>query len=331
MTTQRRLCVAADIKNWSTRKVPEQIQAQQSLATVIGAACHAAGLPEEIAQTQGDGVLLLAPSGIDETAVIPAFVHGLSVALEQENRMLAESARIRLRLSLTTGSITDGPTGFGGPAIVECFRLLDSAPVRAALVEYPNAQLALIVSDYLYRDVVQHDFGSLRSADFWPARSIVNDFAGDAWVAVSDRTDGPDRQAADAVSPPSGAPEKQATPEEFVQADALCAAGDNDGAAEVLNRFLREHPGRDVPGALLRLGRVHNRRGDIPKARYTWRYLLETHQSSEACLELGRLEHREGKFAQSRSYLMQGLRIARREKAGLEPLVDELLELPPTD
>ncbi|WUH98630.1 hypothetical protein OHR68_34780 [Spirillospora sp. NBC_00431] len=329
MATQRRLCIAADIKKWSTRKVPEQIQAQQSLATVTRAACRAAGLPESIAQTQGDGVLLLAPAGIDETAVIPAFVHALTVALEQENRMLAESARIRLRLSLTTGSISDGPTGFGGAAIVECFRLLDSAPVRTALDDHPNAHLALIVSDHLYRDVIQHDFGSLRSADFWPGRSVVKDFAADAWVAVSDRTGGPDRPPSEPEPPEvTGEP---SPPPAFTEADILCAAGDHDGAAEVLNRFLREQPGRDVPGALLRLGRVHNLRGDSRAARHTWRYLLETHERSDACLELGRLEHRDGDSALARTYLLQGLRIARREKEPLEPLVDALLELPPAD
>ena len=356
MATQRRLCIAADIEKWSTRKVPEQIQAQQSLASVTRAACAAAGLPQELAQTQGDGVLLLAPPAIDETAVIPAFVHGLTVALGQENRMLAASARIRLRLSMTTGSITDGPTGFGGPAIVECFRLLDSTPVRAALAEHPDARLALIVSDQLFRDVVQHDFGSLDSAGFWPARSVVKDFAGDAWVTVSGRTGGPGRGAAGragaagpARSAAPGGPDDRGAPdvrsaaaggdaedvpvapEEFARADALSAAGDHDAAAEILERFLREHPGRDIPGALIRLGRVHDRRGDVAKARHTWRYLLETRQSSEACLELGRIERREGDIPLARSYLMQGLRIARREKEPLEPLVDELLELPSAD
>ncbi|MGH3244545.1 MAG: tetratricopeptide repeat protein [Spirillospora sp.] len=331
MATQRRLCIAADIKKWSTRKVPEQIQAQQSLAAVTHAACRAAGLPEDIAQSQGDSVLLLAPPGIDETVMIPAFVHALTVALEQENRMLADSARIRLRLSMTTGSISDGPTGFGGAAIVECFRLLDSAPVRAALDEYPNARLALIVSDHLYRDVIEHDFGSLRSADFWPARSIVKEFAADAWVAVSNRDGGPDRPPPAASPAPPATSDEVSPPRSFTEVDALCAAGDHDGAVSVLTRFLGEHPGQDVPGALLRLGRVHDLRGDTTAARHTWRYLLESHELSDACLELGRLEHRDGNSALARTYLLQGLRIARREKEALEPLVDALLDLPPTD
>lgn len=320
MTTARRLCLAADIRRWSSRKVPEQIRAQQSLAEVVRAACRAARLPEEIAQVSGDGVLLLAPTGIDESVVIPAFVHGLTVALAQDNRMLADTARIRLRLALTAGSVSDGETGFSGQAIIECFRLLDSAPVRTALEDYPNADLAMIVSDHLYQDVIRHDFGSLRSEDFWPARSVVKDFFGDAWVCVSDRTAGPER--------PAGRPASRSGEGAFAKADALTDAGDHAAAAELLERQLREQPGLERAGALLRLGRAHHRLGDSRAARHTWKYLLDGHPSSEACLELGRLERREDDVRLARGYILQGLAIARREGDPLEALVDELLLLP---
>ncbi|MEO5876501.1 MAG: hypothetical protein ABIS86_17980, partial [Streptosporangiaceae bacterium] len=90
MTRSRRsLCGAADIKGWSSRLVPEQIRSQQALVDVMLAACREAGLPEEIVQSSGDGVLIMPPSDIDESTVIPDLVQGLQKALHRENRLLA--------------------------------------------------------------------------------------------------------------------------------------------------------------------------------------------------------------------------------------------------
>jgi tetratricopeptide (TPR) repeat protein len=208
--SRRSLCAAADIKGWSGRPVPEQIRAQRSLVDVVHAACRYARVPEEIVQSSGDGVLLLPPSDIDEIAVIPDLISGLSAALVTENRLLADSARIRLRFSLTSGLITPGAAGFSGAAMVECFRLLDSPPVKAALDDFPAAQLAVIISDQLYREVIAGGPHGMRPAEFWSVRSELPDkgFAAQAWLYVSDRTGGPEPQtgAARAADPtdPSG-------------------------------------------------------------------------------------------------------------------------------
>jgi tetratricopeptide (TPR) repeat protein len=206
--SRRSLCAALDIKGWSGRLVPEQIRAQQALVTVAMAACREAGLPEQIVQSSGDGVLILPPSDIDETAAIPALVSELEVALRQENRLLAEDARIRLRLALTSGLVTPGPAGFNGAAVIDCFRLLDSPPVKDALEDYPAAQLAVIVSDHLFQDVIRNGFRSLRAEDFWRVRSSLpgKGFAMDAWLYVSDRSGGPAR----APSGTAGAPDSAA-------------------------------------------------------------------------------------------------------------------------
>ncbi|WP_067792199.1 tetratricopeptide repeat protein [Actinomadura formosensis] len=191
--SRRSLCAALDIKGWSGRLVPEQIRAQQALVSVAMTACREAGLPERIVQSSGDGVLILPPSDIDETTVIPALVAELEVALWQENRLLAQAARIRLRLALTSGLVIPGPAGFNGAAVIDCFRLLDSRPVKAALEDFPQAQLAVIVSDHLFQDVIRNGFRSLRAEDFWRVRSSLpaKGFSMDAWLYVSDRAGGP--------------------------------------------------------------------------------------------------------------------------------------------
>jgi hypothetical protein len=187
-SARRALCVAVDIKNWSGRPVPEQIRAQQALVTTVREACAAAGLPRDFTQATGDGVLITAPSGIDETQVIPGLIHNLQAALCHENRMLSGAARIRLRMALTEGIIVPGPAGPGGKAVIECFRLLDSPPVRHALDEYLHADLAIVVSDGLYHDVIEQGFRGLQPSRFQRADCSVpgKGFRAQAWIYVPD-------------------------------------------------------------------------------------------------------------------------------------------------
>jgi hypothetical protein len=164
------LCAAADIKGWSSRPVPEQISAQDDLVAVMRTALRFARLPEEIAQVGGDSTLVVPPSGVDESVVIPDLLYGLRVALRERNRPLLPSARLRLRFTLTRGLVVPGPAGFGGDAVITCFRLLDSPPVRAALDDHPESDLAVIVSSVLYDEVVRHGFRGLRPEEFREVR-----------------------------------------------------------------------------------------------------------------------------------------------------------------
>ncbi len=341
--------------------MPEQIRAQQSLITVVHAACREADLPEEIVQTSGDGVLIMPPSDIDETAVLPNLVRGLSTALRQENRLLAEPARIRLRLALTNGVVSTGPTGFSGPAVIECFRLLDSPPVKEALVDHPAAELAVIVSDHLYNDVVRHGFRDMRPEDFWNVRSSMpeRNFSANAWLWVSDRTGGAsrrlsgtaERKRVEAARPPEEVAQARALANEGkhrealrtletmtpsgdadrlalldVMADCLIALGAYQEAANVLDEMLRiQHD--PVPSTLLRLGRVHLRLGSVKIARHTFTYLVgSVPLAPEGYLELGRLERLAGNPEAARRHLAEAARLLKADGL-VGTLVEELLEL----
>ncbi|MGP4024031.1 tetratricopeptide repeat protein [Actinomadura sp. 3N407] len=278
--SRRSLCAGLDIKGWSRRLVPEQIRAQQALVSVALAACREAGLPERIVQSSGDGVLIMPPSDIDESAVIPALVAELEVALRQENRLLAEAARIRLRLALTSGLVTPGPAGFNGTAVIDCFRLLDSPPVKAALEDFPRAQLAVIVSDHLFQDVIRNGFRSLRAEDFWRVRSTVagKGFSMDAWLYVSDRTGGPVPTSSGSTGAPDGGPDT----ERGIGADT----GRRGGAdAEPPRRF-------PDAWALLEQGRAEEAMRLLdevpPDDREAWAALLDVR--AEALMRLGEYE-----------------------------------------
>ncbi|QKW38299.1 hypothetical protein HUT06_33395 [Actinomadura sp. NAK00032] len=310
--SRRSLCAALDIKGWSSRLVPEQIRAQQALVTVAMAACREAGLPEQIVQSSGDGVLILPPSDIDETAAIPALVAELEVALRQENRLLAEDARIRLRLALTSGLVTPGPAGFNGAAVIDCFRLLDSPPVKDALDDHPAAQLAVIVSDHLFQDVIRNGFRSLRAEDFWRVRSSLpgKGFAMDAWLYVSDRSGGPDRAPSGTAGAPDSAAEAAAAPPDGVaRAWAVLERGRPQEAVRLLAGVATDD--REGWAALLDVrAEALMRLGEFERARIDLEELLGVQDdpvappSPSALLRLGRCNIALGAVQEARQTLL---------------------------
>ena len=183
-----RLCFAADIEQYSRFRTPEAIRAQQRLTEALARARHHAAIAEDRVETQesGDGQFVVLPTGLDESEVIPALVHGFRIALAEVNADLNQRARLRLRIALHRGHIERGANGWAGDSAVGIHRILDSAPARAALGGHPDADFVLIVPDLLYQDVIAHGYGLLRPEAFTkvdveiPAKNFVDR----AWVYV---------------------------------------------------------------------------------------------------------------------------------------------------
>ncbi|MEO3825281.1 hypothetical protein ABGB11_15995 [Actinomadura sp. B10D3] len=101
---------------------------------------------------------------MDVVRVVGAFAHALERALTELNDRRAP--RLRLRLAFHHGTMIDGPLGPAGQAPIVVSRLLDAAPLRAYLTEHPDRDLALVVSDSLFKDVVGSGFCAVDPADF---------------------------------------------------------------------------------------------------------------------------------------------------------------------
>jgi len=183
-----RLVCAADIERYSRFRTPEAMRAQQRLTEALARARHHAGIAEDRVETQesGDGQFVVLPTGLDESEVIPALVHGFRIALAEVNADLNERARLRLRIALHRGHIERGANGWAGDSAVGVHRLLDSAPARAALTGRPDADFALIVSDTLYQDVIAHGYGLLRPEAFTRVEVEIpaKHFAERGWIYV---------------------------------------------------------------------------------------------------------------------------------------------------
>lgn len=168
VTAAVRLCMAADVAGYSRRRSDETERIQAALVGLLARARRAAGVgdAEVRPQPQGDGQFTVMPVGLDESVAIPRLLAELGTALSDANAAVPADERIRLRVALHRGLIKEGSNGWIGTAPIAVHRILDSAPLRAALDEHDRAGYVLGVPDVLYRDVLVHTAGPPRSEDF---------------------------------------------------------------------------------------------------------------------------------------------------------------------
>ncbi|WP_243719300.1 hypothetical protein [Actinomadura sp. KC06] len=171
--------MAVDIQGYSKRDTREQLLAQRDLCEALDRAAHGAGLDRGHWEKQvgGDGELATLPDGTDPAMVAGEFVIGLAEALRDLNREARGGAageagghRLRVRLSLHHGTLTAGPFGPAGDAPIVVQRLLDAAPLRRLLVDDADRDLAYVVSDSLFEDVVRTGFCALPPEAFQPIK-----------------------------------------------------------------------------------------------------------------------------------------------------------------
>jgi class 3 adenylate cyclase len=157
---------------------------------------------------QGDGGTLIAPADY-EFRIVDPFTGHLAAGLRRHNRRSSPPARIRLRMAVHSGPVSYDQTGVSGTPLVHLARLLDSLPLRAQLAASPG-DLALIVSDPLYNNIVRHDYGLLDPAAFHQVPVRVKETTTYAWIlAVAGGSIPPapptPREALDPVVPVSSA------------------------------------------------------------------------------------------------------------------------------
>lgn len=182
----RRLCVAADVVGYSRIGDHGQRDAQRYLIEVLDSAGSAAGLRRGIWDRQhaGDSELAVLPQDEPESVVVDDFIRQLEAALARHNRPFRPDARLRLRVALHFGRLMPGDTGFAGPGPVEVTRMVNSSPLRAAMIAAPDANLALLVSSSIYQDTIEPQHTTLRPAEFRKVHVSEKEFHADAWLWV---------------------------------------------------------------------------------------------------------------------------------------------------
>ncbi|MEU5399128.1 hypothetical protein ABZ348_07500 [Streptomyces sp. NPDC005963] len=190
----RRLMFAVDVERYSHRHDTQMPRIQRDLWRAVRGACTASGIDWHTCgrQASGDGYLLVLPVGVDEPRTVDRLLRGLTFALHAANsdpNRPDDLLPTRMRASLHQGLTREGHSGFLGTAVVELFRVLDSAPLRTALRETDRADLAVAWSDPLYRDLVPHAYLGLDERSFECVRVEIpeKEFTSRAWIRVHPR------------------------------------------------------------------------------------------------------------------------------------------------
>lgn len=133
----------------------------------------------------GDGINAVMPADMDPALVLPVLIRSLTAHLSADNARSTD--RIRLRMAIGIGLVEHSRAGFGGPMIVEINRLVNSAPLRAALSDYPGADLAVAISDPVHATVIRPGYPGIPGTQFSRVEVSAKEFAAPAWIWVSAR------------------------------------------------------------------------------------------------------------------------------------------------
>ncbi|MEU7863808.1 hypothetical protein [Nonomuraea sp. NPDC049141] len=186
---RRQLLLCADIVGYSKGVPARQAADQAVFREVLTQAAEAAQLNHTAWEVQpsGDGVLAVlptAPSVDEEPRLVDDFIRHLNLLLRLSNAGRNAADRMRLRVAIHFGTLSDGANGYVGKSPVVVGRLVDAAPVRAAIVAAPGALLALIVSDDVYQHVVATDHTTWKPQEFREVDVTVKTYRGTAWLLV---------------------------------------------------------------------------------------------------------------------------------------------------
>jgi hypothetical protein len=188
MRYRRRLCLAVDLRKYSQHSYAEQANAQARMVQVLAHALSRARVPRVMIQrqAQGDGQLVIMPSGTDDVRSIPALILGLRDGLFRTNCVPGQFGRLRMRAALCQGSVSRAPNGYVGDCVVLATRLMDSEQVREALENKTESDLALAVPPDLYQDVITQEAYALPSGEFdiMELTKKEKEFTATAWLYV---------------------------------------------------------------------------------------------------------------------------------------------------
>jgi hypothetical protein len=184
-----RMAFVLDVVGYGARNVPQQQEVTRRLRALVDATLDECDLkldPEIVDyQWTGDGINAVLPADIDPTATLPVLIRSLAAALGADNARSAD--RIRIRMAVSVGLIERGVTGFDGLLIVDINRLVDSAPLRAALSETPSADLAVAVSDHVYAMMIRPGYAGIPAGQFTRVDVVAKEFSEPAWLWLSAR------------------------------------------------------------------------------------------------------------------------------------------------
>lgn len=188
---RRSLYVGVDIRGYGAAPEQRQEKWQETLLRCLDRAAASVGLNRArwARQQQGDAELCVLPPNEPEPRVIDGFTRRLESELRHHNEDVVPWARLQLRMAVHHGVVVDGPNGFPCRDAVLVSRLLDSKPLHGVLDQWPQANLAVMLSELVYRSVVEAGHTSLRTDQFRRLAVREKEFKGYGWLWLPGATE----------------------------------------------------------------------------------------------------------------------------------------------
>ncbi|MGW2330216.1 hypothetical protein ACWC5C_31290 [Streptomyces sp. NPDC001700] len=186
----RHLCMAADVERYSRLDIPQQERTQAELVGVLDRAAALSSLDRLSwkRQPQGDQEFAVLPAGTSEQVVLGEFVRNLTVALGECNAHRPRKQPMRLRLAVDLGVARTAALGHSGSAPIAVARYLNAPPLKSVLSGTLTTNLAVIVSDRLYQDVIQHHSHGLDPDQYLKVHVEHDEFAGYGWIQIPEHS-----------------------------------------------------------------------------------------------------------------------------------------------
>jgi hypothetical protein len=180
--------LALDIRAFSQRASDLQVFLRKSLYQLAEDACRASGVPWDDCHVEdrGDGLLLIAPPDVSVTTLLDPLIARIHSALRRHNRTASTAAELRLRIAVHAGYVRYDPHGATGPHVIHLFRLLDAPIVKTEFAAH-GGECVLVVSDYLYQEVIKDGPGLIEPATFRPVVIEVKETHDLGWMWLPTR------------------------------------------------------------------------------------------------------------------------------------------------
>jgi hypothetical protein len=109
-----------------------------------------------VSEDRGDGALILVPPEIPKAYLVTSLPDILATAVGRYNAGCSGPEQMRLRVALHAGEVYRDVHGVAGSAVNHAFRLAEVPALRSAL-SASSGVLSIIVSDWLFSEVIRHD------------------------------------------------------------------------------------------------------------------------------------------------------------------------------
>ncbi|MDH6568793.1 hypothetical protein M2164_003991 [Streptomyces sp. SAI-208] len=232
------ICIAVDAEAYGGRNDRGQSEVQHDLPRLLDRAARGTGLDRAQWQIQrkGDEQLAVRPLDGTEPRLVDDYVRHLVAELRAHNAQRVPEARMRLRAVIHQGLVELADNGFAGTAVVATARLLNARALYDALAAHPDAGLALLLSDDVFRSAVAGGHTTLTAADFTRVAVQVKEYEATAWLRVPERG-APATASHEPGAAETGKPAAPASGEPAADRSEPAAAGGADSAAAISNTY----------------------------------------------------------------------------------------------